>query len=230
MYDWQWRIIWLNADVFLKGIAITVSLTVLCVFFGTALGVLLACCRRSKIEVLSMLSRIFIELFRALPILVVLIWIYYVLPTLFGPRLSPFAAAVLALSLNLAAFAAETVRAGIESVAHSQLESGLALGMTESQAMRRIVLPQAVRTMIPNLLGLYITEIKNSSLASIIAVGEVLHQANLLISDIYRPLEIYTTVALVYLLIILPLIGLLRYAEQRFARGTSTAFNYGTSY
>ena len=177
-----------------------------------------------------MSSWVFIELFRALPILVVLIWIYYVVPTLFGWKFSPFTAAVLALSLNLAAFAAETVRAGIESIAHTQRESGLALGMTDYQTMRRIILPQAVRPMIPNLLGLYSMEIKNSSLASVIAVGEVLHQANILISDTYRPLEIYTTVAFVYLMIILPLIAFLRFAERRFARGTSTAFSYGTAY
>ena len=121
----------------------------------------------------------------------------------------------------MAAFVAETVRAGLESIPRNQFESGLALGMTSRQVMLKIVMPQAVRNMIPNLMGLYITELKNSSLTSIIAVNELLHRSNILISETFRTLEIYTTVAVVYLIIILPLVYLSRRIEHRLTRWTN---------
>ena len=154
--------------------------------------------------VLSFAARLYIELFRALPILVLLIWVYYVAPLLFNIRLSPFFSALLALSLNLSAFVAETVRAGIEAIPKAQLESGVVLGIRSFKVMRTIILPQAFRSMLPNLMGLYIAQLKNSSLASVIAVNELLHISNTLISNTYRPLEIYSAVAFGYLCLTIP--------------------------
>lgn len=219
MYVWNWQLIGQYVPALLWGLAVTIMLTATVVIAGTVLGVILAFASRSRIEIASLAVAAYIALFRALPILVVLIWIYYVVPTLIPWSMSPFTAAALALSLNLAAFVAETVRSGIEAIPATQLESGLALGMSRGQAMRRIILPQAVRTMLPNLLGLYVMEAKNCSLASVIAVNELLHVANTVISDTFRPLEIYTTVALLYLLLLLPLMNLARLADRRFSRG-----------
>lgn len=219
MYDWNPRLLWLYSDALLEGALVTVLLALLTVVLGTVIGSALAFLRRSKIEIVSLGAGAFIALFRALPILVVLIWIYYVVPSVLGWAMSPFTAALIALSAHLAAFVAETVRSGIESIPRSQFESGLALGLTPFQTMRRIVIPQAVRTMLPNLLGLYITEAKNCSLASVIAVNELLHRANTVISDTFRPLELYTAVAVIYLLILLPLIGLARWTEKKYSAG-----------
>jgi polar amino acid transport system permease protein len=215
-----------------QGASITLLLTLFTVVIGTSLGVFLAFVKGSNNLVFSFLAKLYIELFRALPVLVLLIWIYYVVPILTDWRMSPFTAAVVGLSMNLGAFVAETVRAAIESIPHSQFESGLALGMSRGQTMRHVIVPQAVRNMIPNLLGLYITEIKNSSLASVIAVNEVLHRGNILISETYRPLEIYSTIAAVYLVIILPLIFLSRWAERHFSKGikSTSVMNYETSH
>ena len=223
MYTWNWHVVLDNKQVFVEGALVTIGLTLLVVVIGTLLGTILALMRRSKDSVLSFLARIFIELFRALPILVLLIWIFYVGPIIFNIRFSPFAAGVLALSLNLAAFVAETVRAAIESIPRHQYESGLVLGLTPWQTMRRVILPQATRNMVPNLLGLYITQLKNSSLVSVIAVNELLHQANLLISNTYRPLEIYTAVAIGYLILIIPLILVANHFEKKLQRRVRTA-------
>lgn len=224
MYEWNWRIISLYKNVFVQGTLVTIGLAFFAIVFGSVLGVALAFLKRSHNPVLSYIAKIYIELFRAIPILVLLIWIFYVVPILFDWRISAFIAAVLALSLNLAAFVAETVRAGLESIPRNQFESGLVLGMTSRQVMTKIVIPQSVRNIIPNLMGLYITEFKNSSLASVIAVNELLHRSNILISETFRPLEIYTTVAVVYFIIIFPLVYLSRLAEHRLAKADKPTF------
>ncbi len=219
MYEWNWRVIELATPLLLRGAVVTLWITLLAVLLGTSLGVFLAAIRRAKVPALAPLALVYIELFRAIPILVLLIWIYYVLPIFFDWRISSMMAAVLALALNLAAFVAETVRAGLESVPAHQEESALALGMTRQQVMVRILFPQALRNMTPNLMGLYVAELKNASLASIIAVNELLHRANILISETFRPLELYTMVAVVYLLMIVPLIAVSRIVERRLAGG-----------
>jgi polar amino acid transport system permease protein len=219
MYQWDWQIIVTYKQVFLHGALVTLELSLLVIAMGTVFGFALAFAKRSKETVLVWLANSFIEIFRILPILVVLIWIYYVLPVLFNWRVSAFTAAVLALGFHLSAFVAETARAGIESVPEGQFESAASLGLNSRQTMTEIILPQALRNMTPNLLGLYLNEVKNSSLASVIAVNELLHQGNLLISNTFRPLEIYTTVAIVYALILVPLTLLARWAEKKYSVG-----------
>src|SRR3989344_5497090 len=226
MYTWNWNIIWVYKTVFIQGALVTIGLTLIAIILGTILGVIFAFIKRSANPVFSYLTRIYIELFRAIPILVLLIWVFYVLPIIFGLRLTAFNSAILALSLNLSAFVAETVRAGIESIPAGQFESAYALGMNKFQAMWHIIFPQAIKNMIPNLMGLYINEIKNSSLASVIAVGELLHQSNTLISNTYRPLEIYTTVAIMYLVIILPLVFVARIFEKRLNKSSASEIVY----
>ncbi len=225
MYDWQWSIIWQYKGVFLEGAAVTLWTSLLSILIGTAGGTALALLARLDSPGLNRTVAVWISLCRALPVLVVLIWIYYVVPISFGLRLSSFAAAVVALSLHLSGFVAETLRAALRSVPAAQWESGLAVGMTPGQTLLFVIAPQAVRNAIPNLLGLYITEIKNSSLASVIAVNEVLHRANIVISETFRPLEIYTGVALTYLIIILPLIALAKYLERQSGSHLSHAFS-----
>jgi len=203
-YTWSFRTVWLFKEALLKGTAVTVELTFLAILFGTAAGVLLAFGRLSRLKIVCWPSVAFIELFRALPLLVLLVWLYFCLPIVSGVRISAFTTAAIALSMNLAAFAAETFRAGIEAIPRGQLEVARTLGMTPYQIRTRIVLPQAVRQMMPALVGLYVTMLKLSSLASVIAVGEVLHAANNIIANTYRPLEVYTAIALIYVALVLP--------------------------
>jgi polar amino acid transport system permease protein len=203
-YQWRFEIILLYKEAFLRGVAVTIALTIITISTGTVAGLALVLGRISPIRILSWSSMFVIEFFRALPLLVLLIWIYFCVPILFGVRISAFASAATGLSINLAAFVAETIRAGVESIPSGFTEAARALGMTKSQTMRRIILPQAVRQMMPALFGLYISMLKLSSLASVISVTELLHAANDVISQTYRPLEIYTTIAAIYVLLVLP--------------------------
>ncbi len=217
MYLWDWSTILDHTNIFIHGAVVTVWLTALVILIGTVLGTVLGLLRRSEDPIVRIGVKIFIDLFRALPILVLLIWLYYVTPALLSWSISPFVAALIALSLNLSAFVAETVHAGIESIPKHQFESGRVLGLSHASVMMHIILPQAFRNMLPNLMGLYINQLKNSSLASVIAVNEILHQANTLISNTFRPLEIYTAVAVTYLILILPCTALARIIEKRLA-------------
>lgn len=223
MYTWNWNVILQYKQVLLEGALVTLWLTLLVVGIGTVLGLAVGLARRSGISIVVWATKLYVELFRALPILVLLIWIYYVAPLLVNIRFSPFTSALIALSLNLSAFVAETVRAGIEAIPKHQLESGIALGLRPYQAMRIIVLPQAFRNMLPNLMGLYVTQLKNSSLASVIAVNELLHLSNTLISNTYRPLEIYSAVAVGYLCMIVPFTALANKLETMLKRTTKHA-------
>lgn len=215
MYDWHWEVLSQYADVFLQGALVTIGLTLLVILIGTALGVGVGLMLKSKNWLLIAIARAYTELFRALPIVVLLIWIFYVVPMLWNIRLSPFTAACLTLSVNLSAYIAETIRSGIEAIPKTQYESGITLGMTPFQVMRRIIFPQTLRIVLPNMLGLYITQLKNSSLASIIAVNELLHRSNIVISNTYRPLEVYTAVACIYLALILPATACAYFIEKK---------------
>lgn len=213
MYDWEFRIIWLHRWVFVRGAWITIELTLLTILFGTIFGSILGLGRKSKHMWLRVPVSIYVELFLALPVLVLLIWIYYCSP-LIGLNTSGFWTAVLALALSLSAFVAEIVRSGLMSVPEGQVEAARALGMSRTQTLVHIVIPQALRVMIPPLLATYISTLKLSSLASVIAVYELLHSAQNLIMHSFRPLEIYTTVAVVYVIIILPLALVTRRLES----------------
>ena len=127
MYEWQWNVIAQYKYVFLQGALVTLWLTLLVVLCGTILGICVGLIRRSNVPIIPILAKIYIELFRAFPILVLLIWFYYVAPIMFGIQLPPFWTAVVALSINLSAFVAETFRAAIESIPRNQFESGFTL-------------------------------------------------------------------------------------------------------
>lgn len=213
-YNWHWNVIWHYKEALFKGFLLTIFLSVLVIVAGTFLGLVFALLRRSSHPLIKWPIVAVNEILRDLPILVILIWLYYVLP-ITGIIISGFYAAFIGLSLSLAAFVSETFRAGIESIPKGQMESALALGYTKQQSMFRVVLPQAFKRMLPNLMGLYIHQIKNTALASVIAVDELLHSTNVIISATYRPLELYTTIAFIYLIIIMPLVGLSYYLEKK---------------
>jgi polar amino acid transport system permease protein len=214
MYDWDFRIIWQNRWVFVHGGVITVEITLFSIVLGTAAGCLLGLGRSARPLWVRLPVSAFVELFLALPVLVLLIWIYYCGPLLVGINLSGFWTAVLGLSLSLSAFVAEIVRAGLQAVPKGQVEAARALGMTWLQSLVWITIPQAMRVIVPPLLGMYASTLKLSSLASVIAVYELLHSAQNLITLTFRPLEVYTTIAVVYVILILPLILVTRRLES----------------
>jgi len=170
-------------------------------------------------------NRVYVEALRSIPVLVLILWVYYGLPVVLGLSLSPFAAGILALALSDSAFEAEIFRAGIQSIERGQTEAADALGFSYSQKMWHIVLPQALRRILPPLGNQFIYMLKMSSLLSIIGLQELTRKANELTVTVYRPLEIYTILVLEYLILILLVSWLVRWAESRMGANLQLARN-----
>lgn len=203
-YNWDLSIIWDYREAFIKGTIITIEVTIISIIIGTVLALILGTVRNSKNKLLSKTATIVIETIRGLPFLVLIIWIYFSLPLLISMNIPSFIAAIIALSINLGGYGAEIIRAGMESIPKGQTDAAKTLGLTKLQIFTRITLPQAMRIVISPLTGQYLHTLKNSAMASVIALTELLHQSNNLISLTYRPLEVYTTVAIIYLLLSIP--------------------------
>jgi len=183
---------------------------------GLAIGLLLSFLIISRSRCVRFPAIAYIEFFRAMPFIVVLIWIYYAMPILIKLSLSPFLSSVLALSLCQASYSAEIFRAGIESLEKGQMESARSLGMSYILAMRRIILPQAIRRMVPPIINSAIGMLKWSALASVIAVPELLYKSNMIVQTTFRPMEVYTTVAVFYFMLAYPIGAISRWLEGRY--------------
>lgn len=197
--------IWLQKEILLSGLLITIGLSVLIVFFGTIVGLMVAFGKRSKSYFVSKFCSLYTDFFRVMPALIMLIWIFYALPIFTGIRFGPFETGVIVLSLHLSGYIGELIRSGIEAIPKGEVEAARVLGLTEFQIMQRIVLPQVVRQLLSPLMGLYIEEVKNTTLVSVIALNELLHTGQIVISQTYRPLEIYSAIAIMFIVILLPL-------------------------
>jgi His/Glu/Gln/Arg/opine family amino acid ABC transporter permease subunit len=188
----------------LDGLRVTLLLSggvALCSFvFGTAIGL----ARRYGPEWLRVILIFYIDSMRAIPVLVVLVWIYFALPAITGWNLPPFWSARFALSFHLAAYVAEVIRAGVESVRPGQVRAGLALGMSGPQIVRKIVLPQAIVRMMPAFGSLLSLAIKDTAIAAVIAVPELMRRADAVAGQSYAPVEVFSTVMIIYFLIIFP--------------------------
>lgn len=207
-----------NWIVLLRGLWVTIQIWIPSVVLGLMGGFVIAQARLSRRRWLSGTSLIYVELFRDTPVLIQLIWFYYAFPILIGVQLSPFSAALLGLALNTSAYASEIFRGGIRSIHRGQMEGAKAIGMTEGQAMRRIILPQVVKRMLPAFTNRMIEVAKMSSLASVISVHELMYQGRLLSSTYYRPFEILTAVAFIYFVLIYPGTFLAGRLEKHLAR------------
>jgi polar amino acid transport system permease protein len=203
-YTWRFDVVLTNLPILLQGLGMTCLLTVLAMAIGLVVGLLIALMRLARWRVVSLPAYAFTELFRTTPLLVQVVWVFTVLPLTTGITLSPFFSGLLALGLNVAAFMAEIYRTGIVSVGHGQRHGALALGMTRSQAMRRIILPQAVMRMVPPMAAMWVALFKDTSILATIGVVELMYQARYLASDTFRPLEIFTVVALIYFALTYP--------------------------
>ncbi len=204
MYHWDFGAIWIYHRLLLSGLGYTVVYTAIVVAAGLAIGVAVGIGRVLCPRIVATFLRAYVEAFRCTPVLVQLIWFYYALPILSGIEMSPASAAALSLSLYGGAFYAEIVRAGILAVDWGQTEAGMAMGMRRNQIMRRVILPQAFRRMVPPLMSQSIMQLKNTSLLSVIAVPDLLYQAQSAAHDSYRPLELYTVAALCYFAVLFP--------------------------
>jgi polar amino acid transport system permease protein len=216
-YEWSFHFLWQYQALIWKGVGVTIGFTLLTVILGLIVGLLLALGRMTKRRWLTLPLLAFIEVFRCTPVLVQLIWCYYALPVLMNIDLSPAAAAILTLSCYGGAFYAEIIRAGIVSIEAGQWDAARALGLNRYAVMRHVILPQALRRMVPPLVNQSIQQLKNTSLVSILAVPDILYQGQLITSATYRPLETYTMVAVVYFIILFPLTQLATRMERKLA-------------
>ena len=218
-YEWSFGFLWRYERLFVTGVEVTLAYTFGTIFLGLVLGLLIGLARLSKSWLVNAPLVALIELFRCTPLLVQIVWFYYALPVLMGIQIPATLAAVAVLSLYTAAFYAEIFRGGIVSIEPGQWDAARALGLRWWPMMRRVVLPQAVRRMVPPFMNQSIIQLKNTSLVSTIAVPDLLYQGQLITADTYRPLETYTIVAVIYFLLLFPMILLAQHYERRLARG-----------
>jgi polar amino acid transport system permease protein len=200
----------------MRGAAMTIILAVLTMLIAIPGGLLLAALRMSRIAPVRGAAMGFVESFRATPLILQIYWAFYVLPATFGIGLSPFATAIMALSMNVSSFNSETFRAGILSIRKGQTNAGLALGMSPLQTMRYIVLPQATLRVLPALASTWVSLFKDTSLVSTIAVADLSFVSLQLRAETYRILEVLTAMAALYWAMGYPQAKLVEWLHQRF--------------
>jgi len=214
-YEWEFGLVFKYWDVLFDGFLGTLRVGIVSLILGAIGGLILALMRMSRYRLLSWPAIVLIEFFRTTPLLIQLFWIYFALPVVIGITFGAYAACIITLSVNSAAFFAEIFRAGINSMERSQWEGGKALGMSQSTLMRRIILPQAVRRMVPPFLERSFELMKGTTNVSAIAYADLLYRALELSARLYRPIEILTLVALVFFVMLTLTSMLVRYMENR---------------
>jgi His/Glu/Gln/Arg/opine family amino acid ABC transporter permease subunit len=221
-YTWGWFVIspWTpkgqtNLMFLMSGLGWTVLLAVCAILVSVTTGLLVSLLSLSRSRGLRAIGRVYVEAFRSIPMLVMVLWVYYGLPVVLGIEMGVFAAGVVALALCDSAFEAEIFRAGIQSIDRGQHEASESIGLTWFDKMRFVILPQAIRRILPPLGNQFVYMLKTSSLVSIIGLTELTRKANELVVTEYRPLEIYTFLILEYLVLIVIVSFLVRKLEQR---------------
>jgi polar amino acid transport system permease protein len=204
-----------NLRFMISGAYNTILMSVTAIVISVVIGLLVALPGLSEKKGWRAFNRTYVEIVRAVPILVLILWVYYGLPQLSGITLNVFWAGVLALALSDSAFQAEIFRGGIQSIARGQYEAAQSISLNYRDTMRFIILPQAIRRILPALGNQLVYMLKMSSLVSVIGMQELTRKANELVVSEYRPLEIYTILVLEYLVLILIVSAGVRWLERR---------------
>jgi His/Glu/Gln/Arg/opine family amino acid ABC transporter permease subunit len=202
-----------NIGPLLGGLLITVELTFVVIALSLIFALFVALAGMSRITPLRWVVKCYVEVIRGTPLLLQLIYVYYVLPSL-GVRLDPFSAGVLALTLNYSAYISEVYRGGIQAISRGQHDAAAALGMTNALAMRRIILPQAIRIVLPTLGNYFISLFKDTALASAVSIQELVYTAQVRAALSYQYFTLYTVVAVMYFAVSFPAARLVGYLER----------------
>jgi polar amino acid transport system permease protein len=213
----DWTVVWQHREALAWGTATTLLLTVATMAIAVPCGIVVAALRLYAIAPVRAIATAYVELFRNLPLILVVFWAFYVVPILIGVGLSPLATGLAALALNVTAYNAETFRAGINSIRRGQVEAAVALGMSRMQALRRVVLPQAGRRILPVLASTWVSLFKDTSLVSVIAVSELAYTSMQIRAQTFRVLEMLTAMALIYWLLGYPQAKLVDWIQRRYA-------------
>ena len=224
-YEWGWNIIdpsnvdgLTNLKFLISGITITIYISVISIILAMIIGLVVALPSLSNNKFLSYFNIAYVEIVRAIPLLVLILWIYYGLPIMMGISFSPFVSGIIALTISESAFQAEIFRAGINSIKKAQWEAGSSLGLNFFKRLRLVILPQAIKNILPALGNQFVYVLKMSSLVSIIGIADLTRKANELVTTTYRPLEIYTFLILEYLILILLVSFFVRRLEEKLER------------
>ncbi|MGG1676185.1 amino acid ABC transporter permease [Neobacillus sp. NRS-1170] len=215
--DIRWDILAEYAPFFLKGTLLTIGLSIASILIGTILGLFIGLGKMMRNKLLALPFSVYVTCFRGTPLLVQILLIHFAVVPLFLGETNAIVAAIVTLSLNAAAYIAEIFRAGIQSIDRGQMEAARSLGMNHVQAMRHVILPQAVKRMIPPLGNEFVVLIKESSLASIVAAPELMYWGKAMQGQYFRVWEPYVTAAIIYLVLTLSLSFLLTRLERRLA-------------
>lgn len=217
-YQWDFGAVFGHFDMLVVGLVGTLKLAAVSIVLGVIVGFVIALMRLSRRPLLHVPATAFVDFYRNTPPLVHFFWFFYALPILIGLSLEPFTAAVLALSTQSGAFYAEVFRGGIVSIERGQWEAARSLGMNYRTALRRVIVPQALRRMVPPFVERSFELTKTTALASSLAYGELLYQAMQVNSITFRPMEVYTTIAAMYFIVLFAASNLMRLFESRLAR------------
>ena len=204
-----------SLPLLIAGAGITIQITAISVGLGLIIGMFVGIARISNVKLLRWLAAIYIDFLRGTPLLVQIFLIYFALPVILGQRIDPFMAAITACGINSGAYIAEIFRAGIQAIDEGQMEAGRSLGMTWVQTMRYIIVPQAFKNIVPPLGNEFIALLKDSSLVSVIGFEELTRRGQLIIARTYGSLEIWISVAIIYLVMTLTISRLVAYLEKR---------------
>jgi len=215
--SFDWSVVWQHRDALITGTATTILLTVATMAIAVPCGIVVAILRLYGWAPVRALAAAYVEFFRNLPLILVVFWAFYVLPILTGLGLPPLATGLAALALNVTAYNAETFRAGINSIRRGQVEAAMALGMDRVQALRRVVVPQALRRILPALASTWVSLFKDTSLVSVIAVTELAYVSMQIRAQSFRVLEMLTAMAAIYWLLGYPQAKLVDWIQRRFA-------------
>lgn len=224
---WGWYVInpmtpsgWVNIKFLINGMGATVLLSVIAASISIVLGLLVALPGLSERRGIRAINRVYVEIVRAIPLLPMLFWVFYGLPIVFKSmglniQIDPFWGAIITLALSDSAFTAEIYRAGIQSIAKGQAEAAKTVGLNYMQTMRYVILPQAIRRILPPLANQFIYIVKMSAFASVIGMQELTRRANELVVTEYRPLEIYSLLIVEYLVLVLIISAGVRWLERK---------------
>lgn len=204
-YHWDLSMVLADSSRWWSAAGVTLLYSFATVVGGIVIGVFCGLGLLSRRRWLTLPLEGYVEVFRCTPLLVQIVWFYYALPILLNFSLPAWLAAGLGLTLYMGAFCTEIFRAGVISIGRGQWQAGRALGMTHIQLMRRIVLPQAVRRMVPPLVNQSITQLKNTALLYVVAVPDLMYTGSIVTAETFRPLEVYTSVAAMYFIMLYPM-------------------------
>jgi len=213
-YRWDFSFIWQYTDAIGKGLIVTLELSILTIVFATLIGTLLGILMSRKNSAIRYPTMLLVDIIRSIPVIVLILLVYYLFPVFGLNRVMAFWPAVTALIINNSAFLGDIIRGSIEGLPKGSIIAAKSLGMSKLTTLKRIILPEVYREIFPSVVFSYIDIIKITSLASIIAVNEVTHIGEWIISATFKPLEVYLVVTLMYIIVILPLTLISRRLEK----------------